>query len=52
MSLQLITSHAEAALQRLGLRYRVVDLRAGDLGFSARRTYDIEVWLPSQATAP
>lgn len=46
--LELITSHAEAALRRLGLHYRVVDLRAGDLGFSARRTYDLEVWLPSQ----
>ncbi len=48
--LELITSHAEAALQHLGLHYRVVDLRTGDLGFSARRTYDIEVWLPGQQT--
>jgi len=48
--LELITSHAEEALRRLGLHYRVVDLRAGDLGFSARRTYDLEVWLPSQRT--
>ncbi|MEU8699005.1 serine--tRNA ligase [Streptomyces sp. NPDC048680] len=46
--LQLLLAHAEACLHRLGLHYRVVDLRAGDLGFSARRTYDIEVWLPSQ----
>jgi seryl-tRNA synthetase len=46
--LELITSHAEAALRLLGLHYRVVDLRTGDLGFSARRTYDLEVWLPSQ----
>lgn len=48
--LELITSHAEEALRRLGLHYRVVDLRTGDLGFSARRTYDLEVWLPSQQT--
>ncbi|MFJ3644255.1 serine--tRNA ligase [Streptomyces sp. NPDC090108] len=46
--LQLLLSHAEECLQRLGLHYRVTDLRAGDLGFSARRTYDLEVWLPSQ----
>jgi seryl-tRNA synthetase len=46
--LELIRSHAEEALRKLGLHYRVVDLRAGDLGFSARRTYDLEVWLPSQ----
>ncbi|MGW7673855.1 serine--tRNA ligase [Streptomyces sp. NPDC054775] len=46
--LQLLLAHAEECLQRLGLHYRVIDLRAGDLGFSARRTYDIEVWLPSQ----
>lgn len=46
--LELITSHAEEALRRLDLHYRVVDLRAGDLGFAARRTYDLEVWLPSQ----
>ncbi|WP_335941531.1 serine--tRNA ligase [Streptomyces sp. PTD5-9] len=46
--LQLLLAHAEGCLQRLGLHYRVIDLRAGDLGFSARRTFDIEVWLPSQ----
>ncbi len=39
---------AEAVLQRLGLPYRVMVLAAGDTGFSARRTYDIEVWLPGQ----
>ena len=39
---------AEAVLQRLGLAYRVVLLCAGDMGFSAKRTYDIEVWLPGQ----
>ncbi|QLH19352.1 serine--tRNA ligase [Streptomyces sp. Rer75] len=46
--LELLLSHAEECLQRLDLHYRVVDLRAADLGFSARRTYDLEVWLPSQ----
>jgi len=39
---------AEKILQRLGLHYRVVTLATGDLGFGARRTYDIEVWLPGQ----
>ncbi|MEU8431932.1 serine--tRNA ligase [Streptomyces sp. NPDC029216] len=48
--LELLTGHAETALQRLGLAHRVVELRAGDLGFAARRTYDIEVWLPGQGT--
>lgn len=46
--LELLTGHAEAVLQRLGLHYRVVTLCAGDLGNSATKTYDIEVWLPSQ----
>ena len=46
--LNLVVSHAETCLRRLGLHYRVVDLRAGDLGFSARRTFDLEVWLPGQ----
>lgn len=45
-----LTSHAEAVLQALGLPYRVVSLCAGDLGFSAHQTYDLEVWLPSQNT--
>ena len=40
--------HAETALQRLNLPYRVVTLCAGDLGFSAAKTYDLEVWLPGQ----
>jgi seryl-tRNA synthetase len=40
--------HAEALLQRLGLHYRVVTLCSGDMGFSAAKTYDIEVWLPGQ----
>ncbi|WGF89448.1 serine--tRNA ligase [Marinivivus vitaminiproducens] len=39
---------AETILSRLGLSYRVVSLCTGDLGFSARRTYDLEVWLPGQ----
>ena len=43
-----LTGHAEAILQRLGLAYRVVTLCTGDLGFSAVKTYDIEVWLPGQ----
>ncbi len=46
--LERLTSHAEAILQRLGLHYRVVTLCTGDMGFSAAKTYDIEVWLPSQ----
>ena len=41
-------SCAEAILQRLGLHYRVVTLSTGDMGFSAQKTYDIEVWLPGQ----
>lgn len=46
--LERLTGHAEAVLQRLGLHYRVVELCAGDLGFGAAKTYDLEVWLPSQ----
>jgi seryl-tRNA synthetase len=45
-----LTGHAEAILQALGLPYRTVILCGGDLGFSAAKTYDIEVWLPSQNT--
>lgn len=48
--LETMLGHAEACLQELGLAYRVVKLAAGDLGFSATFTYDIEVWLPSQNT--
>jgi seryl-tRNA synthetase len=47
--LELLTSHAESLLQRLGLPYRVVLLAAGDTGFSAAKTYDIEVWAPGAA---
>lgn len=45
-----LTGHAEAILQKLGLPYRTVILCGGDLGFSSAKTYDIEVWLPSQNT--
>ena len=43
-----MTGAAETVLQRLGLPYRVVTLCTGDMGFAARRTFDIEVWLPGQ----
>jgi seryl-tRNA synthetase len=46
--LERLTGHAEAILQGLELHYRVVTLCTGDMGFSAAKTYDIEVWLPSQ----
>jgi seryl-tRNA synthetase len=45
-----MTACAEAVLQRLGLPYRVVLLSTGDMGFAARKTYDLEVWLPGQDT--
>ena len=45
--LEELTGHAEAILQGLGLPYRVVTLASGDLGFSAAKTYDLEVWLPA-----
>lgn len=41
---------AEAVLQRLGLHYRVMNLCTGDIGFGAKKTYDLEVWLPGQDT--
>ena len=47
-ALEALTSHAETILQKLGLPYRVVTLCTGDMGFSATKTYDIEVWLPGQ----
>jgi len=43
-----MTSCAEEILKRLGLPYRVIVLSTGDMGFAARKTYDIEVWLPGQ----
>ncbi|MDO8356232.1 MAG: serine--tRNA ligase [Nitrospirota bacterium] len=46
--LERLTGHAEAILQGLGLHYRVITLCTGDMGFSAAKTYDIEVWLPAQ----
>ena len=48
--LEKLTRDAETVLQRLGLHYRVVELCTADLGFSAAKTYDIEVWLPGQGT--
>ncbi len=48
--LERLTGHAEAVLQGLGLHYRVMTLCSGDMGFSAAKTYDLEVWLPSQQT--
>ena len=47
-ALEQLTGHAETILQKLGLPYRVVTLCTGDLGFSAAKTYDLEVWLPGQ----
>ena len=48
--LESLTHDAEAVLEELGLAYRRVALASGDLGFSSAKTYDIEVWLPSQNT--
>jgi len=48
--LESLTRDAESILQRLGLHYRVVALSTADLGFASAKTYDIEVWLPSQKT--
>jgi seryl-tRNA synthetase len=45
-----MTGHAEAILQKLGLPYRVMLLCSGDMGFTAARTHDLEVWLPAQNT--
>jgi len=47
-ALEALTGHAEAILQKLGLPYRKMLLCAGDMGFSAAKTYDLEVWLPAQ----
>ncbi|CAC9952668.1 Seryl-tRNA synthetase (EC 6.1.1.11) [uncultured Gammaproteobacteria bacterium] len=49
-TLEELTAHAEGVLQALELPYRKVNLCAGDLGFSAAKTYDLEVWLPGQNT--
>jgi len=48
--LEALVKNAESILQKLNLHYRVVVLCAGDLGFSAAKTYDLEVWVPSQNT--
>jgi seryl-tRNA synthetase len=48
--LEQLTRNAEAILQKLGLHYRIVVLSTGDMGFGSAKTYDIEVWLPSQKT--
>ena len=48
--LEKLVTDAEEVLQRLNLPYRVVELCTGDLGFAAAKTYDLEVWLPGQAT--
>ena len=47
-ALEELTGHAETVLQKLNLPYRVVTLCSGDIGFSAAKTYDLEVWLPGQ----
>lgn len=47
-ALEELTGHAEKVLQMLGLPYRVMNLCAGDIGFSSCKTYDLEVWLPGQ----
>ena len=48
--LEKLVENAESILKKLNLHYRVMELCAGDLGFSAAKTYDLEVWLPSQDT--
>lgn len=48
--LEELTGHAERVLQVLGLPYRVLTLCTGDMGFGSAKTYDLEVWLPSQGT--
>jgi seryl-tRNA synthetase len=47
-ALESLTSNAETILQELNLPYQVIELCTGDLGFSAAKTYDLEVWIPSQ----
>jgi seryl-tRNA synthetase len=49
-ALEEMVKHAEAILQKLGLTYRVMSLCTGDMGFGSAKTYDLEVWLPSQNT--
>ncbi|MDP1896347.1 MAG: aminoacyl--tRNA ligase-related protein, partial [Sulfurimicrobium sp.] len=49
-ALEELTGHAETILKKLDLPYRVMALCSGDMGFSAAKTYDLEVWLPAQNT--
>jgi seryl-tRNA synthetase len=49
-ALEQMVTHAETILQKLELPYRVITLCTGDMGFSATKTYDLEVWLPAQNT--
>ncbi|NHQ86191.1 serine--tRNA ligase [Iodobacter sp. HSC-16F04] len=49
-TLEILTGHAEAILQKLELPYRKVNLCTGDMGFGSQKTYDLEVWLPAQNT--
>jgi seryl-tRNA synthetase len=49
-ALEQMVGHAETILQKLELPYRVITLCTGDMGFSATKTYDLEVWLPAQNT--
>ncbi|WP_027849718.1 serine--tRNA ligase [Marinospirillum minutulum] len=49
-ALEEMVGHAETILQKLGLPYRVITLCTGDMGFGASKTYDLEVWIPSQNT--
>ena len=49
-ALEELTGHAEAVLKKLDLPYRAVSLCSGDIGFSSAKTYDLEVWIPSQDT--
>ena len=49
-ALEELTGHAEAILRKLDLPYRVVSLCSGDIGFSSAKTYDLEVWVPSQSS--
>lgn len=49
-ALESLTAHAEEVLRRLQIPYRVIALCTGDIGFSAAKTYDVEVWLPGQKT--
>ena len=49
-ALEAMVGHAEAILQKLELPYRVITLCAGDMGFGASKSYDLEVWIPAQGT--